>query len=164
MIHEVSLAFPKHQSQQKLKPVGLSCPLSQTFCDQTRRPRASVPPGSSHCSRCPLPLTCLVLGLHVSLTLMRGSAHCWSLHCSILHTLAPLSALLTEHPILSIAVKAFWPFVCLFIFIFFLLGLKHWPRSTGILLSSRNSFYKVFFWKKKKDLAFKIRDCTFSCR
>lgn len=88
MIHEISLAFPKHQSQQKLKPDSLYCPLTQTFCDQTRRPRASGPPGPSHCSRSPLLLTCLVLGFHASLPLMRGSAHCSSLHCSILYSLS----------------------------------------------------------------------------
>lgn len=141
MIHEVSLAFPKHQSQQKLKPVGLSCPLSLTFCDQTRRPRASVPPGSSRCSRCPLPLTCLVLGLHVSLPLMRGSAHCWSLRCSILHTIFSAAC---RAPETFYCCQSFLT-ICLSIhFYFFLLGLKHWPWSTGILLSSRNSFYKVF--------------------
>lgn len=68
------------------------------------------------------------------------------------------SALFTERLILSIAVKAFWPFVCLFIFIFFLLlGLKHWPWSTGILPSTRNSSYKVFSCKK----CWPLRNCTF---
>lgn len=36
MIHEVRLAFSKHQSQQKLKPDSLYCPLTQTLCDQSR--------------------------------------------------------------------------------------------------------------------------------
>lgn len=139
MIHEVRLAFPKHQSQQKLKPDSLYCPVTHILHDQSQKAEASKPPGSSHCSPMSPPAESRLMCQPPSEEML----------CSPLKSLLPsvpisLRCCLQHTQNIPWLPGGFHLCVYLIWLCFLLLEWKLEPWSTGIFAQLQKLFYKAF--------------------